>query len=67
MRGKMPLVRNFLHNNMSILSLVGLTAILWIQNDLLLKAKMVLYSIGLILTGTLFWYFFRSRGPLPSP
>ena len=30
-------------------------------------AKMVLYSIGLILTGTLFWYFFRSRGPLPSP
>jgi len=30
-------------------------------------AKMVLYSIGLILAGTLSWYFFRSRSYLPSP
>ena len=30
-------------------------------------AKMVLYSIGLILTGTFSWYFLRSRSPLPTP
>ncbi len=29
-------------------------------------ATMVLYSIGLILAGTLAWYFLRSRNPLPS-
>ncbi len=30
-------------------------------------AKMVLYSIGLILAGTLAWYFLSSRRRLPSP
>jgi len=30
-------------------------------------AKMVLYSIGLILAGTLSWYFLKARRPLPSP
>lgn len=30
-------------------------------------AKMVLYSIGLILAGTLSWYVLRSRSPLASP
>jgi O-antigen/teichoic acid export membrane protein len=30
-------------------------------------AKMVLYSIGVILAGTLAWYFLRSSRPLPSP
>jgi O-antigen/teichoic acid export membrane protein len=29
-------------------------------------AKMVLYSIGMILAGTLAWYFLSSRRPLPS-
>ena len=30
-------------------------------------AKMVLYSIGVILAGTLAWYFLPARRPLPSP
>ena len=29
-------------------------------------AKMVLYSIGVILAGTLAWYFLSPRRPLPS-
>ncbi|MCH8314094.1 MAG: hypothetical protein IID17_14030 [Nitrospinae bacterium] len=30
-------------------------------------AKMVLYSIGSILTGTFSWYILRSRSSLPIP
>jgi len=38
-----------------------------LHDSALTIAKMVLYSIGLILTGTLSWYFLRSRSPLPTP
>ena len=44
-----------------------LLLILNFHDSALTIAKMVLYSIGLILTGTLSWYILRSRRPLASP
>ena len=37
------------------------------HDSALIIAKMVLYSIGLILAGTFSWYILRSRSPFLSP
>lgn len=43
-----------------------LTLIFFFHDSAFTIAKMVLCSIGAILTGTLAWYFFQSRNPIPS-
>jgi O-antigen/teichoic acid export membrane protein len=45
---------------------VMLLLIVNFHDSALTIAKMVLYSIGVILAGTLAWYFLSSRRPLPS-
>jgi O-antigen/teichoic acid export membrane protein len=44
-----------------------LTLIFFFHDSALTIAKMVLYSIAMILVGTLARYFFRTRSPLTSP